>query len=243
MRKIIEKLAEPGDPLAEIRSPTDMGVNMASAGITNDDIIREASQDEIVRRYYRYQRDFVEGTTNYDTLIRMNNLMEKLLLNLSDRIVAVEANRAMREAKDDPSKGCKGIFAGSAIEVFNNSKKVIITGKNSPLLSAESATLLNAVKFLAEIPDEIDVLSPIIIKSLTDLKETMGNNNECLNVKEVLDALAVSGVFNSNAAKCLDVLLMLEGCEMHSTHIMKAGCESPLKSLGINLTMDPRLSF
>jgi uncharacterized protein (UPF0371 family) len=68
----------------------------------------------------------------------------------------------------------------------------------------------------------------------------MRNNCKCLDVKEVLDALAVSGVFNPNAAECLKVLPFLKGCEMHSTHIMETGCENPLKSLGINLTMDPR---
>jgi uncharacterized protein (UPF0371 family) len=244
MKNIIEKLAASNDPIATIRSPTDMGVNMANVGIIEDSVIREASIDEIIRRYYRYQRDFLEGSTNYETLKRMNDIMEKVNVSPFDRLVAVEADRARREAENDPLKGCNGNYAGSAIEVYDQSgRQIIISGKNSPLLYSESAALLNAVKYLAGIPDEIDVLSPIIIKSLTNLKESMGNNRECLDVKEVLDALAVSGVFNPNAAECLKVLHLLKGCEMHSTHIMETGSESPLKSLGINLTMDPRLLF
>lgn len=241
MRKIIDMLSDPGDPMSDIKSPTDMGVNMASVGIIKDEVIREASREEIVRRYYRYQRDFVEGATNYDTLVRMSEIMDKVGVGPSDRAVAVKANEAMREAEMDPSKGCRGTYTGSAIEVYQDSDNVILTGKNSPLLYSESATLLNVVKFLAGIPDEIDVLSPIIIKSLINLKENMGTNEVCLDVKEVLDILAVSGVFNPNAAECLNVLHLLKGCEMHSTHITSVGCEAPLKNLGLNLTMDPRL--
>jgi uncharacterized protein (UPF0371 family) len=241
MRKIIDLLADPGDPLSSIQSPTDMGVNMASVGIIDDRVIKKASFDEIIRRYYRYQRDFIEGATNYDTLTRMSEIMRKVNLDPTDRAVAVGANQAMQDAKNDPSKGFQGNYTGSAIEVYKKEEKVVITGKNSPLLYSESAALLNAVKFLAGIPDEIDVLSSINIKSLMSLKENMGNSDVCLDVKEVLDTLAISSVFNPNASECLDVLPQLKGCEMHSTHIMNPGCENPLKSLGVNLTMDPRL--
>ena len=240
MRKIIDLLADPGDPLSSIKSPTDMGVNMASVGIIDDKVIQKASYDEVIRRYYRYQRDFIEGATNYDTLTRMSEIMTKVRLDPTDRAVAVGANQAMQDAKNDPLKGFQGNYTGSAIEVYKE-EEFIITGKNSPLLYSESAALLNAVKFLAGIPDEIDVLSSINIKSLMSLKENMGNSDVCLDVKEVLDTLAISSVFNPNAAECLEVLPKLKGCEMHSTHIMKQGCENPLKSLGVNLTMDPRL--
>jgi uncharacterized protein (UPF0371 family) len=88
MLKIIEKMTEPGDPMAEIRSPTDMGVNMTKQGIVDDLVVRQASREEIVRRYYRYQREFVEGHTTYDTLERMDVIMGKVGVKPSDRAVA-----------------------------------------------------------------------------------------------------------------------------------------------------------
>jgi uncharacterized protein (UPF0371 family) len=155
--------------------------------------------------------------------------------------VATAANEAWEQAKKDPSKGFNGFHSGSAIELYRNGGTVMITGKRSPLLHSESAALLNAVKTLAGIPDEINVLSPVIIEALNSLKGSMGLSDGLLDVKEVLDALSVSSVFNPNASECLDVLSLLKGCEMHSTHLMDSGCERPLKQLGLNITTDARL--
>ncbi|HEX9915563.1 MAG TPA: DUF1846 domain-containing protein [Candidatus Bathyarchaeia archaeon] len=240
MRRIIERLSGPGDPMAEIRSPTDMGVNMAREGIVDDGACREAAGEEIVRRFYQYRREFVEGLTTYDTLERMDAIMAKAGVKPGDREVAGAANAAMDEAATDPSKGYRGVHSGAAIEVWSGEGKLILTGKRSPLLHAESAALLNAVKSLGGIPDEINVLSPVIIESIVGLKRSLGLD-ESLDVKEVLDALAVSAVFNPNAAECIKALPQLRGCEMHSTHLMDGGCETPLKELGLNITTDARL--
>lgn len=240
MRRIIEKMTGPGDPIAEIRSPTDMGVNMAGEGIVDDDVCRAASKEEIVRRFYQYQREFVEGLTTYDTLERMEVIMARVGVTPEDRSVALAANRALEEALQDPEKGYKGLHSGAAIEFWVASRKVLLTGKRSPLLHSEAAAMLNTVKYMAGIPDEINVLSPIIIESITGLKRVLGLD-ESLDVKEVLDALAVSAVFNPNAAECLSALPALRGCEMHSTHLMDGGCEKPLKELGLNITTDARL--
>ncbi|TFG93993.1 DUF1846 family protein, partial [Candidatus Thorarchaeota archaeon] len=134
------------------------------------------------------------------------------------------------------------MHTGSAIEIqLKDSAPLIVTGKRSRILNSESAALLNAVKYLAGIPDEIDVLSPIIIESITNLKGKLCLVDTSLNVKEVLDALAVSAVFNPNATKCISVLTELEGCEMHTTHLTDRGCELALKELGLNLTTDARI--
>jgi uncharacterized protein (UPF0371 family) len=246
MKKIIEKMAKSDDPLASIRSPTDMGVNMTKEGIINDDIVRRASKQEIVRRYYRYNREFVEGITVYGTLERMEKIMSKVNTKPSDRKVVLPASEAAKhaEASQDTTKGYNGLYCGAAIEIYNNTgENEIITGKNSIFLHAESAALLNAVKTLAGIPDEIPIISPIILESLKSLKKTMDLPNTSLDVKEVLDALAVSAVFNPNAAKCIHVLNELDGSEMHTTHIMDAGDEKPLKELGLNITTDAKLPY
>lgn len=238
MERIIEKMVPEGDPMADIKSPTDMGVNMANQGIIDDEVIREASRQEILRRYYQYKREYVEGNTTYDTMERMEKIMERVCVKPQDREVATAANKAMEDSKKSEDKGSKGMYSGAAIEVWMGKKPVIVIGKRSPILHSESAALLNAVKLLAGVPDEIDVLSPIIIESIMKLKTSMGLGDVSLDVREVLDALAVSAVFNPNAAECLDELPELKDCEWHSTHLMDPGCEKPLKELGLNITTD-----
>jgi len=241
MKRIIEKMVPPGDPMTEISSPTGMGVNMANQGIIDDSVCREASRQEIIRRYYQYRREFVEGNTTYDTLDRMDNIMKRVGVKPSDRRVAVAANQALEDSMNDPSKGNNGLYTGAAIEIWRNDEPTIVTGKLSRILHSESAALLNAVKTLAGIPDEIDILSPIIIESIMSLKKMMNMPDQALDVREVLDALAVSAVFNPNAAECIKTLTRLQNCEMHSTHLMEPGCEKPLKELHLNITTDAKL--
>ncbi|MHA1907347.1 MAG: DUF1846 domain-containing protein [Candidatus Thorarchaeota archaeon] len=242
IKKIIEKITPEGDPLSEIKSPTDMGVNMANQGIIDDSIVRQAAIDEIVRRYYQYKRDFVEGYVTHDTLDRMDKIMNRVNATAMLRNVAIQANRSLEDSTKHPKNLSNGMHTGAAIEIYTkDNTSVILTGKRSRILNSESAALLNAVKKLAGIPDEIDVLSPIIIESIMKLKEQMFSSDTSLDVKEVLDALAVSAVFNPNAAECVYVLPDLQGCEMHSTHLIGRGCEKALKELGLNLTTDARI--
>jgi uncharacterized protein (UPF0371 family) len=122
-------------------------------------------------------------------------------------------------------------------------KTMIIQGKNSPLLHAESAALLNGAKTLAGLPDGLKVISRAVIDSVIGMKKAMGLTNLSLNVREVLDALAASAVSDSKARQCMDALVKLRGCEMHSTHLMEPGDENPLKQLGLEITTDARLYF
>jgi uncharacterized protein (UPF0371 family) len=242
IRKIIEKITPAGDPLADIKSPTDMGVNMAKEGIIDDSVVRQASIDEIVRRYYQYRRDYVEGNVTHDTLDRMDKIMHHVKAKPEHRVVAAQANQALKDSSKKSKLAHMGMYTGAAIEIHpNDDASIILTGKRSKILNSESAALLNAVKYLAGIPDEIDVLSPIIIESIMKLKEQMGTVDTSLDVKEVLDALAVSAVFNPNASECVNVLTDLHGCEMHSTHLIGRGCEKALKELSLNLTTDARI--
>jgi uncharacterized protein (UPF0371 family) len=158
------------------------------------------------------------------------------------RIVAIRANRALEESSKKSKIGPTEMHTGAAIEVYTaDDSPIILTGKRSKILASESAALLNAVKYLAGIPDDIDVLSPIIIESIMKLKEQMGIVDCSLDVKEVLDALAVSGVFNPNAAECINVLPDLRECDMHSTHLVGHGSERALKELGLIFTTDARI--
>ncbi|UCE11008.1 MAG: DUF1846 family protein [Candidatus Thorarchaeota archaeon] len=242
IKKIIEKITPSGDPLAEIKSPTDMGVNMAKEGIVDDSVVRQAGIDEIVRRHFQYRRDFVEGNVTHDTLERMDRIMGLVKAKPGHRVVAIQANRALEESLTRSGVLAGRMLTGAAIELYtSDGAPMILTGKRSKILSSESAALLNSVKYLAGIPDEIDVLSPIIIESIIKLKKQMEVSDTSLDVKEVLDALAVSAVFNPNAAECVKALPDLHGCDMHSTHLSGSGCEKALKELGLILTTDARI--
>jgi uncharacterized protein (UPF0371 family) len=246
MKKIIERLVCEDDPMAEIRSPTDMGVSMVKEGIVNDYVVCEASKQEIVRRYFRYHREFVEGDTLHDTLVRMDKIMAKVGVKPENRSVVLPAREAAREAriKRTRKKGYKGVFCGAAIEVFLDSgETLIVSGKNSPLLHAESAALLNATKKVAGISDEIDVISPSVIRSVKKLKKIMGLNSTSLDPKEILNALASSAVSEKKARRCLKALNRLRGCEMHTTHLMTEGNEKTVKQMGLISTTDAKLPF
>ncbi len=246
MKRIIEKMVGEGDPMNEIKSPTDMGVNMAKEGIVDDDAIREASKQEIVRRHFRYNREFVEGETTYATVERMQAIMDKVGVKPLDRRVVSTARQAADDARrrSNEGKGYRGVFCGAAIELWDDDGNLtMIQGKNSPLLHAESAAILNATKTLAGVPDEVEVISRPVIDSMIEVKKSMGMSSASLDVKEVLDALAASAVSDLNARRCIEVLGRLKGVEMHTTHIMDSGDEVPLKQLGINVTTDAKIPF
>ncbi len=222
------------------KSPTDMGVNMAAVGIINDKLCREAAKQEIIRRYFRYYREKVEGIETQETLDQMEKIMKKVNVKPEDRKVVKAARKAAGDAKKQ-GKGYGGIFCGAAIELKNDK---IITGKNSNMLHAESAAVLNAVKELSNIPDEIDLLSPDVIKTISNMKKGLLGKKSCsLNVDETLISLAMSSTTNPMAKTALKKLEDLADCEMHITHLPKQGDEAGLMRLNMNITTDAKLSL
>ncbi len=221
-------------------SPTDMGVNMAAQGITDDQVCREAARQEIIRRYFRYQKEKLEGTGNQRTVDRIKEIMEKSGLIEEKRVVVAPARQAAQDCQK-AGKGNKEIYCGSALELPDGR---VVTGKNSTLLHAESATVLNAIKVLAGVDDEIKLLPEVVIKDINDLKtKILGEKTESLNVEEILIALAFGASINPTAKKCLDKLKDLRDCEMHTTHVLSSGDEGGLRKLGINVTTDAKLTI
>jgi uncharacterized protein (UPF0371 family) len=134
-------------------------------------------------------------------------------------------------------KGNEGVYCGAAIELADGT---IITGKNSMLMHSASALVLNAIKKLAHLPDEIHLLPPAIIESLTHFKkEVLRGKMLSLDLEETLIALVISAATNPAAAAALDKLKELRGCEVHLTHIPTPGDDAGLRKLGVNLTTDP----
>jgi uncharacterized protein (UPF0371 family) len=221
------------------KSPTDMGVNRAGFGITNDAVTQEAAKQEIIRRYFRYSCEYAMGGVDGNTVQRAELLMKEMNVGPDDRRVVEPARQAAREAQEK-KKGNQGIFCGAAMELAD---RTIITGKNSPLMHAASSLVLNAIKHLAGLPDRIHLLSPNIIESIRHLKENvLKATTVSLDLDETLIALSIGAATNPTAQITMEKLDELRGCEVHMTHIPTPGDEAGLRRLGVNLTSDPNFS-
>jgi len=239
LKLILKKIFDKNANLPMYNSPTDMGVNRAGFGITDDKIVQEAARQELIRRYFRYNTEYVLGIEKKDTVDRALMLMEELGVKAGDRAV-VEAARVAAEDAEAKGKGHEGIYCGAAIQLKDGR---IITGKNSSLMHAASSLILNAVKALADIPDTILLLSPHIINQIRKLKDDiLDAGSESLDLEETLIALSIGVTTNHTAELALNKLVELKGCEVHMTHIPTPGDEVGLKRLGVNLTTDGKFS-
>ncbi len=236
VKRILEKITE--NPLL-YHSPTDMGVNRAGFGISDDAVVREAATQEIIRRYFRYQCEYAMGVVDKDTVERLRLFMEDLGVNEESRPVVQPARLAAQEAQKK-GKGHAGVFCGAAIELPDGT---IINGKNSPLLHAASSLILNAAKHLAGIPDNMHLMPPSITESLGHLKkDVLKGRDVSLNLDETLIALGISASSNPAAQAAVEKLSELRNCEVHITHMPTPGDEAGLRKLGVNLTSDPGYS-
>jgi len=236
LKRIVEKIT--GEE-SFYKSPTDMGVNCAGSGIVDDKAVREASEQEIIRRYFRASCEYLMGFVDKDTVQRIELLMEEIGISPEGRKVVQPAWRAAEEAERS-NKGNKGIYCGAAIELPSGS---IVTGKNSPLMHAASSLVLNAIKTLAEVPDKIHLLSPMVLESIGWLKSDILNaKSVSLDLEETLIALSISAATNPTVQLTLEKLKELKGCDVHMTHIPTPGDEAGLRMLGVHLTTDPNFS-
>ena len=236
LRRILQRITDGKDVYA---SPTDMGVNRAGYGITDDAAVREAARQEVIRRYYRYSCEYVMGAVDKETLQRVELLMETLDLGEIDRGVVEAARHAAREGRAK-NKGNNGVFVGAALELRDGA---IVTGKNFPLMHAASSLVLNAVKHLARIPDQIHLIAPSIIESVGRMKtNVLGAKSVSLDLEETLMALSICAATNPAAQAAMERLKDLEGCEVHMTHMPTPGDEAGLRRLGVNLTSEPNFA-
>jgi len=240
MKDIINNIVSKDNFVSSYKSPTDMCVSNTGVGIIDDRIVREASCQEIIRRYFRYKKDVLLGVEDPNAVEIMEKLMQQLDLKIDDRKVVKAARKAAEEA-EKKGKGHKGIFCGAAVELPNGE---IVTGKNSTLLHAESAAILNAVKKLANIPDNISLLPLNILENIGTLKkEVLDRKSESLNLEEALVALSISAASNPMAEVGVKMLKKLKDCEMHVTHLPSGGDEAGLIKLRMNVTTDAKLPF
>jgi len=210
------------------RSPTDMGVNMAGYCIFDDDAVCDAAKQEIIRRYYTASCGHKRGTLSEEQEIKTEYLMNACGVSAADRPV-VAASLEKSEETGEPAM---------AIALSDGR---MITGKTSKLVGAAAGGLLNALKALGGIHQEIDLISPVVIRPIQDLKTGhLGNNNPRLHCDEILIALSICAATNPTAARALQQLPKLRGCEAHSSVILSRVDMDIYKKLGINITCEPR---
>ena len=210
------------------KSPTDMGVNMVGNCIVDNDAAREAACQEIVRRYYAALCDNKQGKGSDTAVRKLELLMRKVGAEPGIRSVVKPALE--REAQTGAPAAAMELPDGS-----------IVTGRTSDMLGAVSALLLNALKKLAGMPDELHLISPVVLDPITHLKvDHLGNRNPRLHSDETLLALSICAATNPMAEMAMQQLSKLRGCDVHSTVMLSSVDVNTFKRLGVNLTCEPK---
>lgn len=204
-------------------SPTDMGVNMVGFCINDEEVVEEASKCEIVRRYYNEMNNYKLGLCNEEPYKKIKLLMNEL--NIDENYLDV--------VKPSLEKSKKEKLPVIALKVG----KKIITGKQTDILTPASSVVLNTLKELSKIPDDIKLLSPMVLEPMLKLKKDLGDENH-LTLAEALTALSICSVTNDTAYKALSNIKKLRGCEAHATYIVTGGDKKSLKDLKINITCE-----
>ncbi|MBO5425932.1 MAG: DUF1846 domain-containing protein [Lachnospiraceae bacterium] len=211
----------------DYKSPTDMGVNMAGYAIYDDEAVKEASCQEIIRRFFAAKCDFRNGKGDQEAVDKIKMIMRQL--NITPDIRPV-----VQPALD------KSADAGVPVAAIELHDGRVITGKASALLSASSTAVLNAIKALTNIDDDLKLLSPIILEPIVELKtKILNSHSTLLNLEDVLTALSISGATNTLTAKAMRALPQLRDCEYHSTQMLAPGDEDTLRKLGLRITCEP----
>jgi len=209
------------------KSPTDMGVNMAGNCIIDDAACCEASNQEIIRRYYTTLNRVVEEKASESEVLKIDFLMKQAGITTDDRKVTVAANERCQ----------KLLVPTAAIELDNGE---IITGKTSDLLGASAAVLLNALKYLGNIDDDAHLISPEAIEPIAELKVNyLGGKNPRLHTDEVLIALAIATTSDEKAKIAFNQIPKLKGCQVHTSVMLSPADLRTFKRLGIEVTCEP----
>ena len=207
------------------QSPTDMGVNMAGNCIVDDEAARDASKNEIVRRYYQAKLDLKRGRASEETVEKIQLIMSQADITEEIRPCIAAANKRAEET-DGPAV---------AIDLGDT----IVTGRTSELLGASSAALLNALKTLAKIDDSIPLISPSIIEPIQRLKvNALGGRNPRLHTDEVLIALSISATTNPLSHLAMQQLSKLKDCDVHSSVILSEVDSGVFRKLNMHLTCE-----
>lgn len=231
LRRIIEKIT---GQESVFKSPTDMGVNRVGFGITDDEVVREAARQEIIRRYFKTACEYKKGYDSQESVERARLLMEEVHLKPEDRRVVLPARKRAECLREE--SGGEEICSAMALELPDGT---MITGKGSQVMNAGAAAILNAVKELANIDGDIHLISPVILEPISNLKTgILGGDYPALNCEEILIALSICAATNPVAQVAMDKLKKLRHCQAHSTTILSVADEQVFRRLGMDVTSD-----
>ncbi len=232
IKRIIERIT--GEE-SVYQSPTDMGVNRVGFAITDDEVVREASLQEIIRRYLIAKCDYKVGKLTAEALDKAKLLMDDYNLREEDRKVVVPAReKAEQENKSIDENNQISVMA---LELPDGA---IVTGKSSKVMDAASACILNGIKELAGLADELHLISPVVLDPIQYLKCNVRRKDQAtLDLGEMLIALTICAATNPTAQLALEKLSLLRDCKAHSTVLMNKNTEMALLDLGIDCTCDP----
>ncbi|MBQ8659517.1 MAG: DUF1846 domain-containing protein [Bacilli bacterium] len=208
------------------KSPTDMGVNMVGNCIKDAGVVEEAAKKEIVRRYYHELNNYKMGLNDDDSCQKIKLLMNEL--NIDEKYLEVIEPALKKKEKENRH-----------VISMKIGKKKIITGKQTDILTPAATVVLNAIKTLSKIPDDIKLISPSVLEPMLELKRSLGSESQILQLNEVLIALSICSTTNPMVEKALNNLSKLKNCESHATYIVENGDKKALKQLHINLTCEP----
>ena len=208
-------------------SPTDMGVNMVGSAIKDEDAVVDASNREIVRRYYETRLKIFLGKLPQESLEKIELLMNKAGVGPEKRKCVAKALETQQRS-GEPSE---------AAELPNGK---IITGHRSPLLGASAALILNTLKYFAKIDKNMYLISPNVFEPMQTLKtKYLHRSYARLRAEEILLALSIQAVSNPLAELAIKQIPKLKGVEVHSTNILSEVDRNTLKGLGMNVTEEP----
>lgn len=208
------------------KSPTDMGVNMAGYAIVDDEVCCQASEQEIIRRWFTARCGLKQGVTEASEVKKLDMLMNERNLKDTDRPPVAKAREIA--ANTNAPAAC----------IYLDDEK-FVTGKTTELLGSSSAAMLNALKLLAGIDDSIKLIAANVITPIQDLKvKHLGSSNTLLHLDQVLIALSICALTDENAKKALEQLDNLKGAQVHSSVILSKEDESTFKKLGMHVTCD-----
>ncbi len=208
------------------KSPTDMGVNMAGYAIYDDEAVSEASKQEIIRRYFKTACAHAKGQAEPEEIRKIELLMDEAEISPEQRPVVLPARRVVQRT-------------GRPAVAIQLPDGHTVTGKTTDLLGSSSAALLNALKYLADIPDEIKLISPEVIEPIMHLKTHLGSRNPRMHTDELLVALSICAVTDEYAARAMEELDRIKDSEIHSTVILAHADEKLFGKLGAHVTSDP----
>ena len=208
-------------------SPPDMGVNMAGKAIIDDEVVREAASQEILRRFFKASCDAKQGLISTDIPKRIEVIMQQLGLREENRPVIAIARKKAEQ---------RGV-AAMAFQLPNGKTS---TGRDSDLMSVAASGVINAIKNLAGINDKLLLLSQVVLDPIIAMKhDVLGAANAALTLNEVLIALSLCAATNPTVALAMSHLSGLRGSEAHCTVMLSPDDEKALRRLGVNITCDP----